>query len=57
MSIVNTLLLVILVFFTGTVCPMIGIANGNTLHLSVLALLCLLNLNRIYKILKVGIDF
>lgn len=53
MSIVNTLLLVILVFFTGTVCPMIGIANGNTLHLSVLALLCLLNLNRIYKILKV----
>lgn len=53
MSIVNTLLLVILVFFTGTVCPMIGIANGNTLHLVVIALLCLLNLNRIYKILKV----
>lgn len=53
MSIVNTLLLVILVFFTGTVCPMIGIANGNTLHLVVIALLCLLNLNRIYKIFNV----
>lgn len=49
MSIVNTLLLVILVFFTGTVCPMIGIANGNTLHLVVIALLCLLNADKIYE--------
>ena len=53
MSIVNTLLLVILVFFTGTVCPMVGIANGNTLHLVIIALLCLLNLNGIYKIFNV----
>lgn len=50
MSIINTLLLVMFVFFTGSVCPMIGIANGNTLHLSVLALLCLLNFNGICKI-------
>lgn len=50
MSIVNTLLLVMFVFFTGSVCPMIGIANGNTLHLSVLVLLCLLNFNGISKI-------
>lgn len=49
MNIVNTLLLVILVFFTGTVCPMIGIANGNTLHLVVIALLCLLNADKIYE--------
>ena len=53
MCIVNTLLLVILVFFTGTVCPMIGIANGNTLHLVIIALLCLLNINRIYKTFNV----
>lgn len=38
------------VFFTGSVCTMIGIADGNTLHLSVLALLCLLNFNGICKI-------
>lgn len=50
MSIINTLLLVMFVFFTGSVCTMIGIADGNTLHLSVLALLCLLNFNGICKI-------
>lgn len=50
MSIINTLLLVIFVFFTGSVCTMIGITDGNTLHLSVLALLCLLNFNGICKI-------
>lgn len=43
------MLLVILVFFIGTVCPMIGIANGNTLHLVVIALLCLLNADKIYE--------
>ena len=50
MSIINTLLLVMFVFFTGSFCTMIGIADGNTLHLSVLALLCLLNFNGICKI-------
>lgn len=49
MSIVNTWLFVIFVFFTGTVCPMLGIANGNTLHLLVITVLCILNANRIYK--------
>lgn len=53
MSIVNTLLLLILVFCTSTVCPMIGIANGNTLHLVVIVLLCLLNLSRICKTFNV----
>ena len=50
MSIINTLLFVMFIFLTGSVCPMIGIADGNTLHLSVLALLCLLNFNGICKI-------
>lgn len=49
MSIVNILLLFILVFFTGTVCPMIGIANGNTLHLMVIVMLSVLNANSISK--------
>lgn len=49
MRVINTLLLFILVFFTGTVCPMIGIANGNTLHLMVIVMLCFFNANRIFK--------
>lgn len=53
MSIVNTLLFVIFVFMTGTVCPFIGIANGNTLHLVILVLLCVFNINSIGKVFKI----
>lgn len=47
MSILNTLLFVILMFMTGTVCSMVGVANGNTFHLLVIAILCILNKNRL----------
>ena len=47
MSIINTLLFVILMFMTGTVCSMVGVANGNTFHLLVIAILCILNKNRL----------
>lgn len=47
MSILNTLLFVILMFMTGTVCSMVGVTNGNTFHLLVIAILCILNKNRL----------
>lgn len=47
MSILNALLFVILMFMTGTVCSMVGVANGNTFHLLVIAILCILNINRL----------
>lgn len=47
MSILNALLFVILMFMTGTVCSMVGVANGNTFHLLVMAILCILNKNRL----------
>lgn len=34
-------------FMTGTVCSMVGVANGNTFHLLVIAILCILNKNRL----------
>lgn len=47
MSILNTLLFVMLMFMTGTVCSMVGITNGNTFHLLIIAILCILNINRL----------
>lgn len=34
-------------FMTGTVCSMVGVTNGNTFHLLVIAILCILNKNRL----------
>lgn len=47
MSIINSILFVLLVFLTGPVCNVIGISNGNTIHLLILGALYLLNINHV----------
>lgn len=49
---VNTLLFVILTFMTGSVCHMVGIANGNTLHLFVIAVLFILNAGKCLQVFQ-----
>ena len=47
MSFINSILFVLLVFLTGSVCNVIGIPNGNTVHLLILGALCLVNMNHL----------